>query len=307
MQFRHLRYFVNVVEAGSFSRAAAAIHVAQPALSQQIAELEERFGAPLLKRSARGAVPTPAGQRLYDEAVVILRQLEELPSLVRSNIAEPEGLVTLGIASTLAPKLLGRIVAACRETLPKVNLRLSDADSESLSREVHDNALHMGIVLETGFDAQVARKPLYRQQLHVIGSTPLGKKKKLPLADVAKLPLVLPPAGVARRDLVDQAMKAAGLRADIILEANSVLTELATVRAGAGYTILPTGDLSNYPAGAFSTPMPLDPPLEMTCSLVVSSDFPLTVAGEAVRDIVASAVEAFVRETKPPGAVWISV
>src|SRR5271156_3834684 len=61
MQLRHLRYFVKIVEAGSFSRAAATIFVAQPALSQQIAELEEQMGVSLLKRSARGVRPTAAG------------------------------------------------------------------------------------------------------------------------------------------------------------------------------------------------------------------------------------------------------
>ncbi|MEI9899681.1 MAG: LysR family transcriptional regulator [Hyphomicrobium sp.] len=63
MQLRHLRYFVKIVEAGSFSRAATTIHVAQPALSQQIAELEERLGVPVLQRHARGVRPTPGPAR----------------------------------------------------------------------------------------------------------------------------------------------------------------------------------------------------------------------------------------------------
>ena len=62
MQFRQLRYFVKIVEAGSFSRAATLIHVAQPALSQQIHELEDRLGVTLLRRSARGVTPTAAGE-----------------------------------------------------------------------------------------------------------------------------------------------------------------------------------------------------------------------------------------------------
>src|SRR6478609_11768500 len=78
MQYRHLRYFVKVVECGSFSRAASTIHVAQPALSQQIAQLEEQLGVGLLLRSARGVRPTAAGEVLYREASSILRQLEEI-------------------------------------------------------------------------------------------------------------------------------------------------------------------------------------------------------------------------------------
>jgi LysR family nitrogen assimilation transcriptional regulator len=64
-QYRQLYYFVKIVEAGSFSQAARTIHVAQPALSQQIAELEASLGVALLQRSARGIKPTAAGQRFY--------------------------------------------------------------------------------------------------------------------------------------------------------------------------------------------------------------------------------------------------
>ncbi len=81
MQYRHLHYFVSVVEAGSFSRAASTVHVAQPALSQQIAQLEEQLGVSLLLRSARGVRPTAAGEVLYREASSILRRLQQLPGI----------------------------------------------------------------------------------------------------------------------------------------------------------------------------------------------------------------------------------
>src|ERR1700742_4952264 len=95
MQFRQLRYFVKIVEAGSFSRAASVVHVAQPALSQQVAELEERLGVMLLQRSARGVRPTVAGEILYREASAILHQLDGLPGAIRPSSAVPEGAVSL--------------------------------------------------------------------------------------------------------------------------------------------------------------------------------------------------------------------
>jgi LysR family transcriptional regulator, nitrogen assimilation regulatory protein len=105
MQFRQLRYFVKIVEAGSFSRAASIVHVAQPALSQQVAELEERLGVALLQRSARGVRPTAAGEIFYKEASAILRQLDQLPSVVRSDTDQPEGVVNVGFISSLAPSI----------------------------------------------------------------------------------------------------------------------------------------------------------------------------------------------------------
>jgi LysR family transcriptional regulator, nitrogen assimilation regulatory protein len=85
VQLRHLRYFVRIVEAGSFSRAATLVHIAQPALSQQIAELELELGVPLLIRGPRGTHPTPAGDILYHEAVSILGRMDQLPELVRAS------------------------------------------------------------------------------------------------------------------------------------------------------------------------------------------------------------------------------
>jgi len=95
MQFRQLRYFAKIVDAGSFSRAAATIHVAQPALSQQIGELEGRLGVTLLHRSARGVRPTAAGELLYREACEILHELDNLPGAGRSSSGEAQGTVSL--------------------------------------------------------------------------------------------------------------------------------------------------------------------------------------------------------------------
>src|SRR5271170_1846871 len=118
MQLRHLRYFVKIVEAGSFSGAAAAIHIAQPALSQQVAELEQMLGVELLHRNARGVRPTPAGEILYAEASSILRQVERIPGMVLSAAGDPQGIVSVGMSSTLAASLAGALMEASRKTLP---------------------------------------------------------------------------------------------------------------------------------------------------------------------------------------------
>ena len=120
MKLRQLRYFVTIVDAGSFSRAAQVAHVAQPALSQQIADLEEQLGVTLLQRSARGVNATAAGQRLYVEASAILRRVERLPDVVRGHGEEVEGCVSIGMAFPLASQFAGPIMAACRVALPKV-------------------------------------------------------------------------------------------------------------------------------------------------------------------------------------------
>jgi LysR family nitrogen assimilation transcriptional regulator len=162
MQFRQLRHFVRIVEAGSFSRAASIVHIAQPALSQQIAELEQRLGVALLQRSARGIQPTAAGLIPYEEASAILHQLDRLPNVVRSISAEPEGTVNLGFVSSLAPRLVG-FLEESKAALPKVTIRFSDGDSLTLESKIASTAVDLAVLYEDAFTTPLTRKPLFRQ------------------------------------------------------------------------------------------------------------------------------------------------
>ena len=148
MQFRHLRYFVSIVDAGSFSRAAATIHVAQPALSQQIAELEARLGVPLLHRGPRGVRTTTAGDALYREATAIIRRIEELPAIVQATEGELAGTVSIGMSTTLAATLANPLVELCRGSWPKVGLRFAAGDSALVRARIEAGALDMGLVFE---------------------------------------------------------------------------------------------------------------------------------------------------------------
>ena len=176
MQLRHLRYFVKIVEAGSFSRAASTIHVAQPALSQQIAELELKLGTSLLQRSARGVRPTAAGEVLYREASTILRLVEQLPGMVRSSGGETDGAVSLGMSSTLAATLGGAFFETCKAALPRVTLKLAVIDSESIKARIEAHTLDLAMVFEDELVQVFSRKPLFRQRLYLVRRDPLPGK-----------------------------------------------------------------------------------------------------------------------------------
>jgi LysR family nitrogen assimilation transcriptional regulator len=307
MQFRHLRYFVKIVEAGSFSRAATTIHVAQPALSQQIHELEERMGLSLLQRSARGVRPTPAGEVLYREASAILRQLDQLPGIVRSAGGEPEGMVRLGLASSLAPRILAGLLETCRSKLPKVTVRLSDSDSGTLEAAVRANSLDLALMYEDEFVPAFQREPLFRQRMYLIAAKPVPKyTASIPLQQLANMPLVLPSPPNARRLMIDRQFAAANIPLNLVTEADTLPVELSAVRAGVANTILPTGEMSSYGSDAFARPLLIEPAMFLTCSVIASSDFPLTQAGDAVRRTLVAFMEEFVRQTKAPGVEWIA-
>jgi LysR family nitrogen assimilation transcriptional regulator len=307
MQFRQLRYFVKIVEAGSFSKAAVVVHVAQPALSQQIAELEQRLGMSLLQRSARGVRPTAAGTVLYKEATGLLHQLDQLPLLIRSPEDEMEGLVNLGIAISLAPKVIGGLIEECRSTLPKVNIRLSDGDSLSLASKIASTALDLAIIYEDGLAAQVIRTPLFRQRLYVISATPLPEgKETITLQELADLPLVLPAPGNGRRDLIDRTFANAKLSHRVVQEADALSSEMWAVRNEVGCTILPVGDMSHFGPHAFVKPVLIEPSMHLTCSIVRSGNLPLSGAAEALHDCLLKFMALRTRQADMRGLEWIS-
>jgi LysR family transcriptional regulator, nitrogen assimilation regulatory protein len=307
MQFRQLRYFVKIVDAGSFSRAASVVHVAQPALSQQVAELEERLGVMLLQRSARGVRPTAAGEILYKEASAILHQLDQLPNAIRPDSGEPEGTVSLGFVSSLAPKLVGGVLEECRASLPKVTLRVSDGDSLSLEDRIASSSVDLAVLYEDEFATALTRKPLFRQKMYLISRVPLPDHEgPISLQRLAQMPLVLPSAINGRRAKIDRAFEAAKLTPNVVLEADSLASEMWAVRTDVGCTILPVGDMSHFGPHAFAKPVLIEPPMYLICSIVYSAGFPLTNAGEAVRDLLMGFIERRVQQADMPGTEWIA-
>jgi LysR family nitrogen assimilation transcriptional regulator len=269
--------------------------------------LEERLGVMLLQRSARGVRPTAAGETLYKEASAILHQLDQLPSAIRPSSGVPEGTVSLGFASSLAPKLVGGVLEECRTSLPKVTLRVSDGDSLALESKISSSAVDLAVLYEDDFATALTRKPLFRQKMYLISRMPLPDHEgPISLKRIAEMPLVLPGAINGRRSKIDRAFAAAKLKPNIVLEADSLASEMWAVRTDVGCTILPVGDMSHFGPHAFAKPVLIEPPMYLICSIAYSADFPLTNAGEAVRDFLHRFIERRVQQADMPGTEWIA-
>src|SRR3546814_14168642 len=123
MDTRALRYFVHVAQLKSFSRAAAHLRIAQPALSRQIRNLEDELGVQLLTRSVRGVQMTEAGALLLERAEVILDQIKKARLEVAAEAGEPSGRLTLAVTPAAGPMLVPPLVERCEASFPKVSLR----------------------------------------------------------------------------------------------------------------------------------------------------------------------------------------
>jgi LysR family nitrogen assimilation transcriptional regulator len=304
MQYRQLRYYVKIVEAGSFSRAAALIHIAQPALSLQIAELEDYLGVSLLQRSARGVRPTAAGELLYREATAVLKHLEQIPGVVKSSRGVAQGVVSIGMASVLGPDRAAQFVETCHAALEKVSLRLVVTDSAALRDKLTLQSLDLALVCEDELGAAFTREPLYRQRLYVFHPRTMSMGSSVLLHELAQYQLVLPSRPDLVRASADRAFAQASLVPNLVAEVDDYTSLLSTVRTGLGATILPRGELAEL-GDDIAGPVLIEPPLYMTVSIVSSAEMSLSYAADEVRKLLRTFIERHVRETQPPGAAWV--
>ena len=250
MEIRQLRYFVRIVNLGSLSRAALDLHVAQPALSKQVAALEDELDAKLLVRSPRGVTPTEAGSAFYREAQAILRQVARVPDEVRSAAAEPTGTVAVGMPFATSNILAPALVAALRVRHPGIRLSITQAGSAELERQFAGVLLDLSLLYERAHPVRrVEERTLVREDLFLVthGRSP-ARRPTVGLAEAVREPLVLPGADNSTRQVVERAAARAGLVLDVVAEVDAPWTIRALVAAGVGATIASRSAL--YPESA---------------------------------------------------------
>ncbi|SAL86153.1 LysR family transcriptional regulator [Caballeronia arvi] len=239
MDIRELRSFIHVARAGSFSRAAAELYIAQPALSRQVAKLEEEIGVELLARHGRGVRLTAAGARLLERAEMISNMVSETGEHVRATADEERGYLAVGLPPTMGALIGAELVRDFREVYPRVALHIREGQSSSLQEWVADRRVDLAVVYnQPPLDAFKVR-PLYSEPMILIAppGTPIPKDG-FQIRDLASLPLILPGMPHSNRRVIEHAAVQNGIRLRLELEVDSVALTKKLVRAGVGYSIL---------------------------------------------------------------------
>jgi LysR family nitrogen assimilation transcriptional regulator len=273
LSLRQLRYFVAAVDSGSISQAAIFLSIAQPAVGQQIAEMEALLGAPLLARTARGVRPTEVGERIYAQAQTILRQIGQLPTLARAPTPDLAGTVSLGLVSSLAARLTAPLLLAARSRHPQLRLRIIEGTSVTIREQVNLLRVDLGLVFESKPAPGVIRQPLFRQRLYAFepGDAQAEDGPPISLKDLAQRPLVLPSAPNAIRNALDRAFAKRGVDPDLAAETTSLSGLLSAVDAGLGATVLPIGELPPSLAVTAARIRSIEPAIWLTASTIHSA------------------------------------
>jgi LysR family nitrogen assimilation transcriptional regulator len=240
MDLRQLRYFVKVVECGNVTRASEALHIAQPAISQQMRNLEQDLGMQLLERSVHGVAPTAAGQTLYRHAIDLLRQADGTRELLRQDAELPRGKVSVGMPSSTARVLAIPLARAIRDRYPGIALELIEAPSADLGSLIGGGRVDLAVVVDAVETHGIAAQRLLTEALYLITwpEFPIPDEP-VALSELARMPLILPSAPNSIRSRVDWALREAGLSCEILFEASSTALLFAAVMAKLGVTVLP--------------------------------------------------------------------
>jgi LysR family nitrogen assimilation transcriptional regulator len=171
MNLRRLKYFVKIVDIGSLTQAAEVLHIAQPALSQQVATLEGEMDQQLLIRTKRGVTPTEAGKILYTHARTILRQCEQAQLAVNNVGQTLRGQVSIGLApGTAASAITMPLLQTVRNELPEVMVYLQESSGTALNDKLLAGQLDMAVLYERSPVAGIVSQPLLKEDLYLVGT-----------------------------------------------------------------------------------------------------------------------------------------
>lgn len=304
LTLRQLRYFVEIARSRSFSRAAEHLSVAQPALSQNIAALEEELGAKLFDRHARGVELSAAGQRLYARAIELLASFDSLRDHVEERQPRPCGPVRVSIAGSLAAVVIAPLLRRVTELYPDVELTVGEGLSFEVRMQVESGEAHLALMPSPSELHGMESLPVFEERFMLFGAYDAMRRepKQLPFAEVAKRPLAAPDRAHDLRKIIERAANSINQPLDVRYELNSPPMLVAVVKEGLAYAVLPVSAcMEAVAAKSVAGRLITEPELSRVQALVWPKDRPLTPAAAAVRDAIAYVMAELVRDERLHG------
>ena len=238
MELRQLRAFVHVTHAGTFTRAAEELHVAQSAVSQAVGRLEAELGFELLRRTSRGVELTEAGEAVFERAREIVAGADAIRSDLAALRGLLEGTVALGTMLPPGPIDLPGLLASFHETHPGIGVRVREGSALEILAALRRDELDVAFtgIEPEALDEGLAGERMLAEELLLI--TP-PDRQPLALADLDGVPFVGYRRGSALRDTIDQALRAASTEPQIVFESDELVSVRELVARGLGVSIVP--------------------------------------------------------------------
>lgn len=272
MDLRQLRYFLQISETGSFSKAAEILNVAQPSLSQHVLNLEQELGVPLLTRHPRGVFPTDFGQLLCDHARIILRDVERSQQAVRNAIHQPAGEISLGLPTSACGGLAVQLITEALRLHPQISIHLVEAMTGSLEEWVQSGRLDVALLYDRKSFEDIESSDFMTEELHLIvpRGHALASERAVLFNDAISHPLVLPAAPHVIRGLIERHALRADAALNVAVNCDSLAAIVQLVRSGYG-TIYPSFPMAEEIARGDLVAVPIvNPTPKWQISIVLS-------------------------------------
>ncbi len=273
MSDRRLQVFYSVARNLSFTKAAEALHMTQPAVTFQVRQLEEQFNTRLFDRTHNRINLTEAGERVYRYAKQIFELYSRMEGEVRELTGEVSGVVIIGASTTIAEYMLPSLLGAFKRKFPDVVIRLRVSNTDGIVAMVEDNEIDLGVI-----EGPVPNKSLAVEVFRIdklVAVLPpehaLAGRASLPVADVIKYPFITREEGSGTREVTFDYLRGAGLEpADLtlVMELGSPESIKGAIEADMGISILSRSTIGKELQLGTLACVELDPPLERPFSFV---------------------------------------
>lgn len=297
MTLNELRYIVAVAQERSFGRAAAKCFVSQPALSVAIQKLEEELGAQLFERGKSEVSVTPVGERVVEQAQLVLEEAARIRELARAGRNQLVGPFKLGVIYTVAPYLLPDLIPTLRVRAPEMPLELEENLTEVLETELKSGRLDAAIIALPFAPPGVATVFLYEEPFQVVVPSEhrWAKRKSVHPDELVGEHAILLNVGHCFRDQVLDACPELNRQDVPTARTNSLETVRNMVASGLGVSVLPRDALTPKYHSSLVVPVPFTRPApSRRVALAYRKSFPRPQAIEALRAAIA--------EVRPPAA-----
>lgn len=273
MSDRRLQVFYSVAKHLSFTKAAEALHMTQPAVTFQVRQLEEQFNTRLFDRTRNRINLTEIGDRVYHYAKQIFELYSRMEGEIRELTGEVSGVVIIGASTTVAEYMLPSLLGAFKRKFPEVVIRLRVSNTDGVVAMVEDNEIDLGVV-----EAPVSNKSLVVEVCRIdrlVAVLPpeheLAGRASLPVADVLRYPFIAREEGSGTREVTFDYLRGAGLEPanlNLVMELGSPESIKGAIEAGMGISILSRSTIGKELQLRTLTCVELDPPLERPFSFV---------------------------------------
>ncbi len=289
MELRSLHYFVRIAELGSITRAAAHLHVAQPALTRHVQRLEDELNVALFTRANRGVRLTEAGQKLLDGATRILRDIERTGDEIRAQDAHPSGKIILGITPTLCPVLVPELFARMHRDYPMIELKVMHAGMVRLGEFIVDGRVDIALLSELSRSRLVVSTRLAEEEM-VLVTRPGARPPGIVGGDeLHRTPLIL---GDGLRAAMDALLAGFDIELTVETELNDHETIRLMVAEGAGAAVLPLSSVSRECArGILEAHRITEAGVFRTLALGVRASRNASLAGDAAARTIRAMIE----------------